>query len=58
MIEVTQLFQAKRTHVKRYNATIALTYVAFSIVVLIEIYLASLSPGTAPGEFASMNVFP
>ncbi len=40
------------------DLTILLSELALSIVFLIAIYLASMSPGTAPGEFASMTVFP
>lgn len=41
-----------------YDVTILLGAAALSIVFLIVIYLASLSPGTAPGELASMAVLP
>jgi hypothetical protein len=59
MSEVTQLSQVDNANkVKRYDATILLGYVALAIVVLIEIYLASMSPGTEPGQFASMIAFP
>ena len=58
MIEITERLQARSTKVNRYHATIVLSYVALAMVVLIEIYLASLAPGTAAGDFASMNVFP
>jgi hypothetical protein len=42
----------------KHDATILLTCVAFTIVFLIAIYLASMSPGTALSELASMTVFP
>jgi hypothetical protein len=60
MIEITQLSQINnaKPKVKHYDATILLGYVALSIVLLIEICFASMSPGTAPGDFASMTVFP
>lgn len=44
--------------VKDYDTLITLSYVIFSITFLVIIYAASLSAGTAPGEFASMSVFP
>jgi hypothetical protein len=44
--------------VKDYDMLITLGYAIFSIVFLIIIYAASMSAGTASGEFASMSVFP
>jgi hypothetical protein len=44
--------------VRDYDARIMLGYVIFSIAFLVIIYAASMSAGTAPGEFASMSVFP
>ena len=60
MTEVTQLSKVNnaKPKVKDWNATVSLVYVAFSIVLLIEIYIASMSPGTALGDFVSMAVFP
>ena len=40
------------------DPTVLRSCLALSIVFLIAIYLASMSPGTAAGEFASMTVFP
>jgi hypothetical protein len=40
------------------DAIILIGYAAFAVVLLIAIYLASMSSGTAPGEFVSMTVFP
>ena len=60
MHEGTQLFQANnsRSEVNRYNVTLSFIFVVLAILTLIEIYVASMSPGTAPGDFASMTVFP
>ena len=44
--------------VKDYDMLITLSYAIFSIVFLVMIYAASISAGTAPGEFASMSAFP
>jgi hypothetical protein len=44
--------------VKDYDTLITLSYAIFSIVFLVIIYAASMSAGTAPGELASMTVFP
>jgi hypothetical protein len=60
MIEVAQLLhinKAKLSH-KHSEATTLLALVALSIVLLIEIYFASASPSTAPGDLVSMTVFP
>jgi hypothetical protein len=51
-------FNAAQGEVRRHDATIALGYVAFAIVLVIAIYLGSLSSGTTPGDFATMTVFP
>jgi hypothetical protein len=44
--------------VRDYDARITLSYAIFSIAFLVIIYAASMSAGTAAGEFASMAVFP
>lgn len=60
MTEITQTSQINNTklEIKHYDTTISLGFAALSIVFLIAIYLASMSPGTAPGAFVSMTVFP
>ncbi len=55
--EQTRLDVAQR-QVKNRDAIVLLGYSTFAIVFLIEIYFASLSSGTAAGDFASMIVFP
>jgi hypothetical protein len=55
--ERTRLDSTKQ-EANNHDATILLSYAASAIVLLIAIYLASMSPGTAPGEFLSMTVFP
>jgi hypothetical protein len=40
------------------DTAILFGYLIFAIVLLIAIYLGSMSSGTAPGDFASMTVFP
>jgi hypothetical protein len=44
--------------VRDYDTLIQLSYAIFSIVFVVAIYAASPPAGTAPGEFASMSVFP
>jgi hypothetical protein len=51
-------FATTQGEVKSHDGTIILGYAAFAIVLLIAIYLGSLSSGTAPGDFATMSVFP
>jgi hypothetical protein len=60
MAEVTRLTEINNSKLKvrNYDTTIVLTCVALSITLLIVTYLASMSPGTAPSDFASMAVFP
>jgi hypothetical protein len=41
-----------------YDALIMLSYAVFSIAFLVVIYVASLSAGTASGDFATMSAFP
>jgi hypothetical protein len=41
-----------------YDTLITLSYAVFSIKLLVVIYFASLSAGTASGDFATMSVFP
>jgi hypothetical protein len=55
---MTELTQLSKSNVRDYDATILLGYIAFSVVLLISIYFASMSPGTAPGAFESMTFFP
>ena len=43
---------------RSHDTAILLGYVIFSIALMIAIYLGSMSSGTAPGDFASMTVFP
>jgi hypothetical protein len=51
-------FEKAPGNFKDYDTTILVGYAAFAIVLLIAIYFASMSSGTAPNEFASMTVFP
>jgi hypothetical protein len=43
---------------RSHDTAIILGYSIFAIVLLIAIYLDSMSSGTASGDFASMTVFP
>jgi hypothetical protein len=54
----TTKFKTAQPEVRSHDMTIILGYAAFAIVLLIAIYLASQSSGTAPGDFATMTVFP
>jgi hypothetical protein len=51
-------FEIASSESKSYDIGILIGYAAFATVLLIAIYLGSLSPGTAPGDFAAMTVFP
>ena len=51
-------FEIAPSETKDYDIGILIGYAAFATVLLIAIYLGSLSPGTAPGDFAAMTVFP
>jgi hypothetical protein len=51
-------FEIAADETKSYDIGILIGYAAFATVLLIAIYLGSLSPGTAPGDFAAMTVFP
>lgn len=44
--------------VRSYDAAILLGYAVFAILLLIAMYLDSMSSGTATAAFASMTVFP
>ena len=55
--EQTRLDVAQR-QVRNRDAIVLLGYSMFAIVFLIEVYFASMSSGTAAGDFASMIVFP
>ena len=50
-------FEAARSEVKNFDASIILGSVALMIVFLIAIYLGFISGGT-PGDFAAMTVYP
>ncbi len=41
-----------------YDELIMVSYVIFSLIFLGAVYAASISAGTASGDFASMSVFP
>jgi hypothetical protein len=51
-------FQTTQPVVRSYDVTILLGYSFFVIVLLIAIYFGSMSSGMAPGDLASMTVFP
>jgi hypothetical protein len=51
-------FETASGELKNYDTKILVGYVASAILLLIAIYLASMSSGTTPNEFASMAVFP
>jgi hypothetical protein len=51
-------FDTAQRQVQRRDATILLGYAVVAVVLLIGIYLGSMSSGTGPGDFASMTVFP
>jgi hypothetical protein len=51
-------FETAQSEVRSHDMTILLGYATFAIVLLIAIYLGSMSSGAAPGDFATMTVFP
>jgi hypothetical protein len=51
-------FEIGQREVRSNDATILLVYSLLTIMLMIGIYLDSMSSGTAPGDFASMVVFP
>jgi hypothetical protein len=51
-------FETAPGNPKSYDNTILIGYAAFAILLLIAIYFASMSSGTAPNDFSSMTVFP
>lgn len=51
-------FDVAKREVKSRDTTILLGYSVLAIVLLIAIYLGSLSSGTEIGDIASMSVFP
>ena len=44
--------------VRDRDASIMLGYLIVSVIFLVALYSASMSAGTAPGDFASMVAFP
>jgi hypothetical protein len=51
-------FETAPSRPRSYVVSIVIGYAAFATVLLIAIYLGSLSSGTAPGDFAVMTAFP
>lgn len=51
-------FKKAQREVRSHDVTIMLGYVAIAFVLMIAIYLGSMSSGTAPADFATMTVFP
>jgi hypothetical protein len=51
-------FKTVKGEVRRRDATILLGYSILAIVLLIAIYFGSMWAGIAPGDLASMTVFP
>jgi hypothetical protein len=51
-------FETAQRDVRSYDVTILLGYSAFAIILLVGIYWGSMSPGTTPGDFAWLTVFP
>jgi|GEM_PF-3399912 hypothetical protein len=50
--------ETTQREVRNHDKTILLGYWVVALLLLIGLYLGSMSPGTAPGDFASMIVFP
>jgi hypothetical protein len=51
-------FDSSKPAHNNHDRLIILSYVIFAIIFLLAIYAASMSPGTASGDLASMSVFP
>ena len=51
-------FETTRHEVRSHDVTILLGYSVFAFLLLIGIYWDSMSSGLAPGDLASMTVFP
>jgi hypothetical protein len=51
-------FQTEPGRLANSDVPILIGYAAFAMVLLVVIYFASMSSGTAPADFAVMTVFP
>ena len=51
-------FETAEHEVSSHDVMIILGYMAFAILLLMAMYFGSMSSGTAPGDFATMTVFP
>jgi hypothetical protein len=51
-------FDSLQPTARSHDTAIILGYSIFAILILIAIYLDSMSSGTASSDFASMTVFP
>lgn len=51
-------FDVAKREVRNHDTSILLGYSLFAIVLLMAIYLGSLSCGMEIGDFATMTVFP
>jgi hypothetical protein len=60
MTNFAQFNSIDKSHINApdYDATILFASGALTIVLLIVIYLASMSPGTSAEQLVSMTVFP
>jgi hypothetical protein len=57
-MRVAENIRSDSSDFEDHDVKIMLGYVVLAITLLIAIYAASMSSGTAPGDFASMPVFP
>jgi hypothetical protein len=51
-------FEIASSEPGNHDVRIIAGYAAFALVLLIAIYLASLPPGTAPGDLAASGILP
>jgi hypothetical protein len=51
-------FETTQGEVRTHDMTILLGYSVLAVVLLIAIYFGAMSSGMAPGDLASMTVFP
>jgi hypothetical protein len=51
-------FETTRREVRSHDLAIMLGYSVLAVLLLMAIYWGAMSSGAAPGDFASMTVFP
>ncbi len=57
-MEIAQQARHAAEYARSHDVAIMLGSATLAIVFLFALYLGSISPGTAAGDFATMTVFP